>query len=56
MTRPQASYLLDLMTHELDQLLAVADAELATGYPGAASGRQPVHTAYVPAHRFDRTR
>jgi citrate lyase beta subunit len=51
-TRPQASYLLDLMTHELDQLLAVADAELATGYLGDGRGRQPVHTAYVPAHRF----
>ena len=52
MTRPQASYLLEMMTHELDQLLAVADAELATGYPGDGRGRQPVHTAYVPAHRF----
>lgn len=36
----------------LDRLLAVSDAELATGYPGDDLWRQPVHTAYVPAHRF----
>lgn len=34
-------------------MLAVADAELASGYPGDPIGRQPVHTAYVPAHRFE---
>jgi citrate lyase beta subunit len=38
---------------DLDRLLAVADAELAAGYPGEGHGRQPVHTAYVPAHRFE---
>jgi citrate lyase beta subunit len=37
---------------DLDELLAVSDAQLATGYPGEAGGRQPVHTAYVPAHQF----
>ncbi len=40
---------------ELDRLLAVADAELESGYPGEFGGRQPVHTAYVPAHRFERS-
>ena len=49
----------DLVLHhltlsaELDRLLAVADAELASGYSGQVSGRQPVQTAYIPAHRFE---
>ena len=53
MTNPDAprSALLYL-AQDLDRLLAVADAQLATGYPGDRYGRQPVHTAYVPAHRF----
>jgi citrate lyase beta subunit len=33
----------------LDELLAVADAAMAARYPGGATGRQPVHTVYVPA-------
>jgi hypothetical protein len=37
---------------ELDERLAEADAALAAGYPGDRAGRQPVHTAYVPADRF----
>ncbi len=41
------------LAEDLDELLAVADAELAVGYRGDTAGRQPVHTAYVPAHRFD---
>jgi citrate lyase beta subunit len=40
------------LTAELDRLLAVADAELASGYPGDDVGRQPVQVAYVPADRF----
>jgi len=40
------------LTTELDRLLAVADAELKTGYPGDDAGRQPVQVAYVPADRF----
>src|SRR5215472_12286802 len=40
------------LTEDLDRLLAVSDAQLATGYPGDSGGRQPVHTAYVPAHQF----
>jgi citrate lyase beta subunit len=34
---------------ELDERLAEADAALASRYPGERAGRQPVHTAYVPA-------
>ena len=37
---------------ELDQLLAVADSELAAAYPGDRPGRQPVHTVYVPADQL----
>jgi citrate lyase beta subunit len=37
---------------ELDALLAGADRVLAEGYPGNRPGRQPVHTVYVPADRF----
>jgi citrate lyase beta subunit len=39
---------------DLDELLAVSDAQLATGYPGEYRASQPAHTAYVPAHRFDK--
>jgi citrate lyase beta subunit len=45
----------DVVAHaatELDRLLAAADAALRTGYPGDRPGRQPVHTAYVPADVF----
>jgi len=34
---------------DLDDRLAAADAVLAARYPGPATGRQPVHTVYVPA-------
>lgn len=44
---------LDRVAADLDQRLAEADAELAARYPGQPQGRQPVHTAYVPAHRFE---
>jgi citrate lyase beta subunit len=37
---------------ELDALLAAADRDLASGYPGDRPGRQPVHTVYVPADTF----
>jgi citrate lyase beta subunit len=37
---------------ELDALLAAVDRALAEGYPGERPGRQPVHTVYVPAERF----
>jgi citrate lyase beta subunit len=41
--------------HELDDLLAGTDAELARRYPGPARERQPVHTVYVPADRVSST-
>ena len=40
------------LTSELDERLAEADAQLAARYPGERAGRQPVHTAYVPADAF----
>jgi citrate lyase beta subunit len=39
----------------LDPLLGPDDASRAARYPGSATGRQPVHTVYVPADRFDET-
>lgn len=50
--RPDIRQALAGLTADLDRLLAVSDAQFATGYPGADRGRQPVHTAYVPAHQF----
>ncbi len=41
------------LTQELDERLAAADAALASGYPGERPGRQPVHTVYVSADRYD---
>jgi citrate lyase beta subunit len=41
------------LTAELDARLAQADAALARDYPGERPGRQPVHTLYVPADRYD---
>jgi citrate lyase beta subunit len=38
---------------ELDRRLAPVDAALRRAYPGEPAGRQPVHTVYVPADRFD---
>jgi citrate lyase beta subunit len=41
------------LTADLDARLADADAALARDYPGERPGRQPVHTLYVPADRYD---
>jgi hypothetical protein len=38
---------------ELDALLEQADADLVERYRGDRPGRQPVHTVYVPADRFE---
>lgn len=38
---------------EIDDMLADADADSARRYPGDRGTRQPVHTAYVPADRYD---
>jgi len=43
----------DALTAALDQRLATADKALARDYPGERPGRQPVHTVYVPADRYD---
>ncbi|MGI9007512.1 MAG: DUF6986 family protein [Streptosporangiaceae bacterium] len=53
MTGLPAPGALAYLNEELDRMLAVADAERAADYPGPAPGRQPVHTAYIPAHAFD---
>ena len=37
---------------EVDELLAASDRALQNRYPGDRPGRQPVHTAYVPADQF----
>ena len=41
------------LADELDARLADADAALAAAYPGDSGRRQPVHTVYVPADRYD---
>ena len=41
------------LADELDARLADADAALAAEYPGDRGRRQPVHTVYVPADRYD---
>ncbi len=41
------------LTSELDTHLAGADDALAAGFPGERADRQPVHTVYVPADRYD---
>lgn len=45
--------LLDELIRDLDARLALADQELAVRYPGDRGVRQPVHTVYVPADRYD---
>ena len=41
------------LTRELDERLVGADSALAQGFPGERPDRQPVHTVYVPASRYD---
>ncbi|WP_265447126.1 DUF6986 family protein [Flexivirga meconopsidis] len=50
MADPRADFRSNL-TAQLDAQLSAADAALGSQYPGAASGRHPVHTVYVPADR-----
>lgn len=40
------------LTDLADARLAAADAELAARFPGERAGRQPVHTAYLPADHY----
>jgi citrate lyase beta subunit len=44
---------LDRLVEEVNARLAGADEALARHYPGDRGVRQPVHTVYVPADRFD---
>ena len=44
---------LDDLMAELDRRLATADAALTADYRGDRGVRQPVHTVYVPADRYD---
>ena len=44
---------LKALTDALDERLRGADAELAARFPGERPVRQPVHTVYVPADRYD---
>jgi citrate lyase beta subunit len=48
----RASALAESAGAELDVMLAEADRALAREYPGERHGRQPVHTAYIPADVF----
>jgi citrate lyase beta subunit len=41
------------LARELDGALAAEDAALMARFPGERAGRQPVHTVYVPADRYD---
>ncbi|GAB3260961.1 DUF6986 family protein [Nocardioides dilutus] len=50
---PDPAELAERLTRELDERLAEADARLVALYPGERPGRQPVHTVYVPADRYD---
>ncbi|HEX8509408.1 MAG TPA: aldolase/citrate lyase family protein [Propionibacteriaceae bacterium] len=43
----------DELVDELDQMLNDDDRRRTALYPGDAGSRQPVHTVYVPADRFD---
>jgi citrate lyase beta subunit len=42
-------------THDLSERIVAAKTEHDEHFPGPATGRQPVHTVYVPADRFSRT-
>lgn len=43
---------LDAVRDRIEALLAEPDASTAARYPGEATGRQPVHSVYVPADRY----
>jgi citrate lyase beta subunit len=52
-TSPVAPALDDALYGELDSRLAGTDAALTDRYPGEAGDRQPVHTVYVRADRYE---
>jgi citrate lyase beta subunit len=48
-----AAVLVEELGDELDARLAAEDDALVDRFPGERPGRQPVHTVYVPADRYD---
>jgi citrate lyase beta subunit len=44
---------IDDLLRDLDDRLETADAELSARFPGDRGVRQPVHTVYVPADKYD---
>jgi citrate lyase beta subunit len=50
---PGVEHLVAELTRKLDERLAEDDAALVARFPGEGPGRQPVHTVYVPADRYD---
>ena len=53
-TPPPAARLSAAFLATVDDRLADTDTFLARAYPGEDGRRQPVHTVYVPADRYDR--
>ena len=53
-TPPPAARLSATFLATVDDRLADTDTFLARAYPGEDGRRQPVHTVYVPADRYDR--
>lgn len=47
-----AGRLTDETYEAADARLSEVDVRIAARYPGEPAGRQPVHTVYVPAHRY----
>jgi citrate lyase beta subunit len=50
---PDVGDLAARLADELDERLAAEDDALVARFPGERPGRQPVHTVYVPADRYD---
>jgi citrate lyase beta subunit len=50
---PGVEHLVAELTRSLDERLADEDEALVARFPGVRPGRQPVHTVYVPADRYD---
>ena len=54
MTNAPTARLSEAFLATVDDRLADTDTFLARAYPGEDGRRQPVHTVYVPADRYDR--
>ena len=53
-TPPKSSILPHSVRTDVEDLLGPVDEHLARSYPGEPATRQPVHTVYVPGHRYHR--